>query len=220
MKGTNSILLIISVLLLCIGCNMSNTNRYLGSDLPPSEPGKCYAKCLLPAISGMDTIAYLPIYTGDHPETVEMAEYVVREAGKTSKWEKVKRDGCHSAKKDDCLVWCLKEVNISKIAVNYVLDTLATKEYELQAVVQPILNEEGKTAWKTVLCEKDIKPDTYLRIAKELNNRGYISNTQYLKYNGDLSKELKAALINFQKDNYLPIGQLDIETLRALGYMD
>lgn len=207
-----------SVFLLNVGCNTSGINKYTNAELPPSEPGKCYAKCLLPALAGMDTLAYLPIYTGDAPETVEMAEFIVRKEGKTTKWEKVPRDGCQSSRKEDCLVWCLKEVPISKIAVIYVADTLNTKEYELQAVVQPILNEEGKTGWKEVLCEHDVQPETYQFIGQKLLEKGYLSDAQLLKSKGRFSKEIKVALTNLQKDKNLPVGQLDVETLSFLGY--
>lgn len=50
-------------------------------------------------------------------------------------------------------------------------------------------------------------------LEQKLKERGYYKG----KILGVLSDELKEAIVKFQKDNKLPIGQVNIETLRALG---
>jgi hypothetical protein len=53
---------------------------------------------------------------------------------------------------------------------------------------------------------------TIIEIQKQLNKKGY-----KCPENGVLNKETKAAIIRFQRDNNLPEGRLDIETLEKLG---
>ncbi len=71
----------------------------------------------------------------------------------------------------------------------------------------------GFTEWREVVCESDITPALYRRVQAALNERGYNVGT----VDGVIGAATKAALVKFQRDNNLPIGQLDYETLNALG---
>lgn len=71
----------------------------------------------------------------------------------------------------------------------------------------------GFTEWREVVCESDITPDLYRKVQQALNDKGYNVGT----VDGVIGAGTKAQLVKFQRDNGLPIGQLDIETLKALG---
>ena len=71
----------------------------------------------------------------------------------------------------------------------------------------------GFTEWREVVCDADITPDLYRKIQTALNAKGYNVGT----VDGVIGAGTKAQLVKFQKDNGLPIGQLDNETLKALG---
>lgn len=76
-----------------------------------------------------------------------------------------------------------------------------------------LIKQGGNTVWKEVLCENQITGYTILAIQRALKNRNYdIGNFDQI-----LGPQTKAALTQFQKDNGLPVGQLDIDTLNLLG---
>ena len=66
--------------------------------------------------------------------------------------------------------------------------------------------------WEEVVCGADIKPKLVRKIANALQNKGYKVDVlaEFMDVN------LKAALNKFQKDNKLPMGNLNIKTLEAL----
>lgn len=78
-----------------------------------------------------------------------------------------------------------------------------------------LVSKGGFTEWREVVCEADITPDLYKRIQQALLDRGY--NIGSAKPDGVIGPGTKSALVEFQKDNGLPVGNLDFETLRALG---
>jgi len=61
-------------------------------------------------------------------------------------------------------------------------------------------------------CVPARKPPLVVRLETKLKEKGYYKG----KILGVLSDELKEAIVKFQKDNKLPVGQVNIETLRAL----
>jgi hypothetical protein len=71
----------------------------------------------------------------------------------------------------------------------------------------------GFTEWREVVCDTDVTADLVRRVQSALTERGYnpgpIDNV--------MGAGTKSALVKFQKDNDLPIGSLDFETLKALG---
>jgi outer membrane protein OmpA-like peptidoglycan-associated protein len=73
----------------------------------------------------------------------------------------------------------------------------------------------GFTEWREVVCEADITQDLVRSVQSALISRGYSVGSAGA--DNQMGAATKAALVKFQKDNNLPVGQLDIETLRALG---
>lgn len=78
----------------------------------PSEPGKCYAKCLIQDLYELDS-TYIYEYTGVTPSEVSGVEYqTLKTAPASTKWVKKKADkNCNSANPHDCLIWCLVDVD-------------------------------------------------------------------------------------------------------------
>ena len=75
-----------------------------------------------------------------------------------------------------------------------------------------LIKEYGYKEWTRVVCEGNAL--MYLpRIQEELEKRGYLSKPFESYYEG----KTKNALRKFQRDNFLPYGQLDIKTLEELG---
>ncbi|MCL4115890.1 UNVERIFIED_CONTAM: hypothetical protein GTU68_053513 [Idotea baltica] len=71
----------------------------------------------------------------------------------------------------------------------------------------------GFTEWREVVCEADVTPALYRQVQQALKDKGYDVGA----VDGVIGAGTKAQLVKFQRDNNLPIGALDIETLKALG---
>ena len=215
--------------LLVISCGpLNNNGNYKGNGFDyygrgqapeagmPSGPG-CYAKCLIP-----DQYESRPIpiieYTGEayNDPNVKAERITIKEA--TSKWVKKKADkNCRSRNPDDCLVWCLIETKAEYYDYYTVTDTIANKEFNIQTIEQKEITKVGGfTEWKQVVCENQITPQLYRDLQTALIDFDYIPE---IERNGNpgFSPTIKAALLKFQKDNSLPQGQLDVDTLVALG---
>ncbi|MBT8189084.1 MAG: OmpA family protein, partial [Bacteroidia bacterium] len=73
----------------------------------------------------------------------------------------------------------------------------------------------GFTEWREVVCDADITSELVRSVQSALIERGY--NVGSAGADNVMGAATKSALVKFQKDNGLPVGQLDFETLRALG---
>jgi hypothetical protein len=67
--------------------------------------------------------------------------------------------------------------------------------------------------WEEIVCSADIKPKLIKKITKALKEKGFEVDVLQTK----MDAPLRAILSKFQKDNKLPIGNLNIKTLNALG---
>jgi len=175
-------------------------------DLPPNpEPGKCYAKCQFmtkPLIKSKD----LPIYTGEYPTEVVLDSLYFFTApyydglvliGKARELKFHKRK---------------EEEEVEKMI--FVKDTSLTQQYVYETIDYIIPSKKaGWTEWRTVLCKDQINTDVIIQIAKALIDKGFLNEEDLTE---QLTKNLKAALSAYQKENDLPIGQLDIKTLTQL----
>lgn len=183
----------------------------------PSEPGKCYAKCLTPD-TVEEQILTFEIYTGDDPEIEKkyVKTEVVEIAPATSKWVKKKADNnCLSADPNDCLILCLVETPAQTVTVqNILIDTTIIKEFETEThTVDFVTASGGQPVWMSVICNIDnqLKSD----VQEALYELGYDLSEDMLQ--GTFSKASKEALIEFQKDNRLHIGGFTEETLDMMG---
>jgi hypothetical protein len=85
---------------------------------------------------------------------------------------------------------------------------------EYTTITKRVLVEKGGfTEWREVLCGQKVDTATVREIQDALRSRGYDPGPT----DNILGSRTKAALTKFQKDNGLPVGNLNMETLRALG---
>jgi len=96
----------------------------------------------------------------------------------------------------------------------------STSVTEIPAVYRDITKRKlvkagGFTEWKEVVCSSDISPALHRAIQQALIDKGYDLGSSGA--DGQFGAASKAALVKFQRDNGLPVGQMDIETLNALG---
>ena len=197
--------------------NFPRTNRGAVADLPPNpEPGKCYAKSLVPDLIEKQPME-IPVFIGDENDTTvkrESREFVLTKA--STKWEKKKADrNCMSRDPNDCLVWCLVETPEEKIERMIVLDTSDTSSFKMETIYFNELKKKGGfTEWFEVLCENQIDET----VVTGLQNRLFVE--QFLTAIPETPKidtKTKAALKAYQREHGLPVGNLDFKTLAHLG---
>jgi hypothetical protein len=117
------------------------------------------------------------------------------------------------------------ETRVIEIEPEYrsVKKTIMTKPAETRVVEIPaefktvsnrkLIKPGGYSEWKEVLCQNKVNSIKIQEIQEALKRRGYNPGA----IDDVMGAQTKAALIKFQKDNNLPVGQLDFETLKALG---
>lgn len=76
-----------------------------------------------------------------------------------------------------------------------------------------LIKPGGFYDWREILCGEKVTGYTIRQIQEALNKKGYDIGVP----DNVMGAKTKAALIKFQRDNQLPEGQLDLETLNALG---
>lgn len=159
----------------------------------------------------------LVIYTGNENEEedveIEILEMELQPA--TTKWVRQKADRkCLSPDPNDCLVWNLVEVSAVTEVYKIVIDTTQTDNYDIQKVeLRKLARQGGFTAWETVLCPADITLNVINQVQDALRERGYYEDDG----SNTLDGTTKAGLVAFQKDNGLPIGNLDMKTVNMLN---
>lgn len=77
-----------------------------------------------------------------------------------------------------------------------------------------LLKEGGQVTWVEVLCPKSIDILLVTQLQLALKSRNYYHG----ELHGILSYDVRAALVEFQQDKELPLGQLDKITLETLGF--
>jgi len=257
-----------------IATSFSATAQNAEADLPPgAEPGKCYAKCIMPAVyetkseqilvkeksyqieiipasfkEVYDTIVIKPASQKiiEVPAEYDIVEERLKVADATTKWVKGKADAqCLSANPDDCRVLCLVEVpaqykTITKRVVkrpastkeiiipaeykvvkkNVMASPASTRQIEIPAEYKGVektvlVKPEGWSNWKEVLCANEVTTTKIKAIQMALASLGYDAGTP----DNQLGPKTRKALLQYQKDNNLPQGNLNKETLKALGVL-
>jgi hypothetical protein len=183
----------------------------------PSEPGKCYAKCLVQAQEDYQHETFFR-YTGNASGTVQgVEEYIVETTEEKTKWVKKLADkNCLSKYPEDCMVWCLVTEPAKELMIIEVVDTSLCKDFVIDSFrYEIIIREGGFTAWREVVCERDLTE----RFIKDIQGRLIEADAlvQGESKPGKADGAFKAALTKFQRMYGLPLGQLDIETLSFLG---
>lgn len=177
----------------------------------PQVPGKCYAKCKMSG-AGEKVISVVETYEAD--VTIEESILKSREvAPAEEKWVKKRADkNCLSADPNDCLVWCLVKTDPVYDKRWVEIDSSGEKHLQVVYSQYEVPDTEGLTQWKEVVCHGDLTPSLISEIRVALIDRGYEAGV-----GKKADDDFKQALLKFQDDNNLPYGQMDVETLSALG---
>ena len=193
--------------------NMNNSSGPMANSTMPMEPGKCFARAQI--VDEYEVVEKeLIVYTGKNNNVsgVEYQKVVFRPA--KSVWEKKINDNCLSSDPNDCLVWCLVEIPEESENYYVVTDTSIVQDYELKRIEKTVLiSKGGYTEWKEVVCKNDVSLKFIKNVQHALHKEGHGTD---LKVDGEFDKEWKTAMIDFQKKNYLPVGNLNMETLNHL----
>jgi peptidoglycan hydrolase-like protein with peptidoglycan-binding domain len=80
-----------------------------------------------------------------------------------------------------------------------------------------LVRKGGFTEWKEVLCGHILEGQTGIAKVQEIQRALQAKGYDPGPLDNIIGPRTKAALVKFQKDNGLPIGALDIQTLKALG---
>ena len=108
-----------------------------------------------------------------------------------------------------------------KTVSKQVIDVAAhTQEINTPATYQTVSKRVLKTKggyseWKEIVCDNKVNTDVVSQIQAALKKKGYDIGPKGV--DGVLGTDTKAALVKYQKDNSLPIGNLNIETMKSLG---
>jgi len=174
-------------------------------------------------------------------ETVREQKMV---APATTKWVKGKADaGCLSANPDDCQVMCLVEVPAQYTTVSKsILKSEAWKKEIITPMEYKIVSKQVKTQneryveqeipatyktvqervlvkkggyqeWREVLCGSDLNEAKITAIQMALKAAGFDPGP----IDNIFGSQTKEALIAYQRAKGLPVGNLNIETLKSLG---
>ncbi len=184
------------------------------NDDRPSEPGKCYAKLVIPNIYEIQNILYVEYIGNEKYEDVEVEwmEIILQPSAKV--WVEKYEDDCPKACKHVFPIWCLVEIPEKVISVLTLKDTSQSDNFiVMEEEVKTIIEPGGFKEWKEVICHSDMTPDLYRRISTALNELGYEIEPKLPAMNA----KFKKALTEFQKHTELPIGGFDVETMDALG---
>jgi hypothetical protein len=139
---------------------------------------------------------------------VESVKWPITES--RAKWIKQKADkNCLSRDPNDCFVYCLVELPREFKTMTIVTDTSVTSRFTTTEIEAEVSVKKGHKKVVPVLCPDDLDEEVTSAIEAALESRGY-------SINASIGETMKAALVQFQKDNRLPVGKLDYETLSRL----
>jgi len=90
---------------------------------------------------------------------------------------------------------------------------VTTSDQYTNKVERRLVSSGGYTGWVEILCAAKTTDNVVKAVQQRLNVEGYNVGTA----DGILGNKTRAMLEKYQKDNNLPVGNLNIETLKALG---
>ncbi len=167
---------------------------------PIVRAGKCYSNCLIPDQYASKLMSF-PIYTGSDASAPRITKSILVEPAKT-KWIK-KEEG----------FYCLTEIPAVKKDIQILADTVRYKDYQFELFEYKELTEKGGFSREVeVVCPDHRSTNLFLQLSAALKAQGYLQTPT-----AQPTKEFSQALRTFQKDNSLPLGDLDYETLGFLG---
>lgn len=193
------VFIVISILL------FSNT-ELKSQDFPfTTEPGKCYAMCMIPA-QYEEVEETFAVFIGDSKIHVELDSVyfdVDANSGKLIYLGNIK----------DLSIF--QRDNIDKLEkIVFVVNTDNVRSFAKETIAYlKLTREAGFTEWREVLCQSQINKRIIKRIQEGLIDAGYLDYSEPVTA---LTEKTKNALVKYQSDLGLPVGQLDVETLKSL----
>lgn len=162
--------------------------------------GQCYKKCILPDRYETKRVSY-PIYLGaDEDAPVRLVTIVI--APPKKQWVK-KSTGEISLVETPAVT---KEIQI-------LADTIFYRDFRVeQFETQQLVEKGGFQREVPVVCSDARTPNLFLQISGALKSYGYMEESK-AQWDGKFNQ----AIQQFQKDNSLPVGDLNLETLQFLG---
>ncbi len=171
------------------------------------EKGKCYAKSKTANDVIVVDVQY-PVFTGHDAAGIPLKDVTIS-SPKSSKWVKKKTD--KDCQTDDCFVWALVETGGDSKTIRIVEDITTTNEYEMRTFKVSQVVSKNNIEWVEVLCSEHVDEKLISELQLKLKTAGYdVSPTEIF------DKKTKAALFKYQKDNNLPAGNLNIQSLQHL----
>lgn len=181
------------------------------------EAGKCYASCyIMPSYE--TTTNYYNVYTGENYNRKGIETKIIQNTEEKININKelknlYKEEGKEDI--DDCVYFCYEiEKHFTFDTIYVVLDTLRIKEFEIKAISQKELIQEGFWMdWREMIPGSGglVNKTMIRKIQKALIKLGY-----NLEITNKLDSMTKQCLIEYQKKNNLNVGKLDYETLKSL----
>jgi Putative peptidoglycan binding domain len=180
----------------------------------------------------------------DIPAVYETTVEDIMVSPASQKWVKSFADaGCLSANPSDCQVMCLQDVPAvykkvsrrivktpgykqeiplpaeTKIVSRQIIESPAsTTQTEIPATYKKLMHKEltrkgGYSDWREILCASKLTTSKIISIQRALKAAGYDPGP----IDDVFGSQTKTALVKYQQDKSLPTGNLNMETLRALG---
>ena len=158
----------------------------------------------------------LPVYTGDPDDkTVKRKKKKIVIKPSSTKWIKKKVDpNCKPSDYDDCLVWFLQKIPGETVERVIVKKPSKTDKYVMETfTIHEFSYDNDAFVWREVLCADKVTEDIVIQIKETLYELGFLEEFSDEKFD----KTFSDALHEFQRENDLPFGNLDFETLDALN---
>ena len=177
------------------------------------ENGSCYMR-LRSASEFLPKVFTYPKFTGNDAEIIKLlvAKQVEIMPAHT-KWIKKKADkNCLSVNPEDCLVWCLVDVEQEIKTVHVLQDTFWTNEFIIEKLELQTKNEASEKSWYKVVCKNRLTNNLIQRCKVALYNKGY----QVLPSSVGKTNAFLEAIKQYQIDNELIVGFLTVETYEHL----
>src|SRR5690349_2254768 len=162
--------------------------------------GKCYKNCIAPDRYEPAFVSF-PIYTGTDPDAPVRLERIMTEAPK-NQW----------VRRPNGEIYLVQTPATTK-DVRVLADTVYFRDFRMSRFEIKKLAEKGGFMRETeVVCSDERTPSLFLQISTALKSYGYMEEPTP-KWDSKFSE----AIQQFQKDNSLPVGDLNLETLHFMG---
>jgi len=184
------------------------------------EPGKAYVKCAISTtFETVKSAKSYRIYNGSNVNQKGIQKEIIEIRPTYAEWFKVKSSELCEAYSElddkECEVWYLQEIKSKMDSIFIVVDTSKIKNYEVKFIdLQQVVKESSFTQESEFGCPLVVEVKLIRNIQNALKGRGY----KLIGAKDNVMDQItKKALMDFQKENKLPIGEIDFETLVALG---